>query len=677
MITSGGSKSIVAYEKAQQLYLNAGKKYSSLLKNAMDLDPAIVKIAEEILLTGDRISVHDNKLLTRFYNELRSGSKVDKKYYDLLIGLKKAKNELDIATDHLLFSRVGKVLAEAGIPPRETNLPPSALISKLNNPDVSFLEKISLPGVLTIDMATELGELTQNGDIVVASGKLNPKTKTAKEFLKRVEKEIRETANDNYLIGDKKYGGLRFVDITPPANLLELVRLAADQDHIREIERRIDAGDIVFINSEFKAATTRGTKYLELLGEELVAIVDKQRNDIFLSKNQDYIKNEPRLVRAKQSVDSLRDSVDRHERLSGLAKDTTYGDIVDRAKKHRELINTKLSNLMTEIETISRAFLDIKKRMITMAAKEEVDVPGLLSLLVASRHLAKFETTYETNLAELESLLGTQSYKDANHGPASGHILKESYCSSDCRHLDEASNMVKDIVLSRIQSRKGLSEQIEKALTDFVLSPKEIQSFKDILCEQYAIKKHISDIDYAGGSLYQGIDGLSLLIEELVELEVEKREKIADFVHGFELAHKELWLADIQNANKNYILSNFPDLSDVIKDRAAKQNNLLVSSARKSVRETINNFRAKHKASSENFGKQLKESLEKLKNDGDVAHASTTLKGEYKKMVTSHDEALNTLEKEIGVLERKLSEFETDSKKDLEKALLTDIRKSI
>lgn len=674
MSDTGGNKQISAHEKAQREYLTAGKKYSSLLKGAMDLDPNIVKIAEEILVVGDTISVHDNKLLTRFYNELRAGSKIDKKYYELLIGLKKAKNELDIATDHLLARRVGKILTEAGIPPKEAKLSEQARVSRLNNPDIGFLEKISLPGVLPLDLATELERLVSSGELNVDTGKLTPKTKVARDFLKNAEREIRERANEEFLLGSVN----SFSDVTPSADILDLVKAAGDKDHIRELERRIDAGDISLANGSLRAVTARGTKYLKLLTEELCSLAAKKADSRLMSTNQNYIEKDPRLTRAKKAVDSLHDNLRKHDRFLGLTENTSYNDLISKAQDQEVTLNAKLSRVLTEVETISRAFLDIKKRVISVAGKKEVDVPGLISLLVASRHLSRFEIDYHRDLADLESTLGIVTKNDeTNFGPAAGHLLAESYCQPYCQHLDQANSIVRELVSARIASRKSLNKQMEKVLADFVLSPKQIEPFKDILCEQEAIKKHISNALYAGGSLYEGIGGLSSLIEELVELEVEKREKIADFVHEFELAHKELWLASIKNSNRNFISDNFPDLAGSIKGNADTHNNELVSYAREHIREVIDRYRAEHRSSSESFGAQLKASLEKLKKDGDVVTASTQLKNEFKKMTNSHDKALNSLEMEIGVLERKLDEFESVSKKDLQKTLLTDIRKNI
>ena len=676
-MSTEGNKSKLAYEEAQKQYLEAGKRYSGLLRDAMELDPNIIKIAEEILVTGDKISVHDNKLLTRFYNELHAGSKIDKKYYDLLIGLKKAKNELDIATDHLLTRRVGKILAGVGIPPRESNYSKTARISHLNDPDISFLTKISLPGVLLPARAAELEQLIAGAEISVASGKFLPKTKTARDFLKKLEKDIRQDANDGHLLDpeadilDKLAAGGR-------TSLMDLLKASGEKDHLRELERRIDAGDIHFVNGELRAINEKGTKYLRLLSEELTTLFNTKIDGRLASINQTYIDNDPRLAKARRAVDSLRETSRRHARLAGIANGTIYGDLLTRVDKRHTIVESKLSQLLTEVETISRAFLDIKKRLISVSSKEEVDVESLISLLVASRHLSKFESDYERDLSAFEDLLGVHTENSVlAFGPASASKLAETCCGCNCRHLDMADVSVRGLVADRIRNRKPLGEQMDKVITDFVLSSDGVTAYKDLLCSQDAIREHISDVSYAGGSLYQGIGSLSYLIEELVELEVEKREKIADFINEFELAHKELWLAGIKNANKGFIADNFPDLNNDIKGRAVDSNSQLVASAREEIKSVIEKFRNDHKASSENFGKQLKESLNELKVNGDVVNTSARLKTEYKKMLASHSRALDELEIEIGVLERKLSEFEVGSKKDLEKVLLEDIRKNI
>ena len=678
MSDTGGNKSKLAYEEAQRQYLEAGKRYSSLLRDAMELDPNIVKIAEEILVTGDRLSIHDNKLLIRFYNELRAGSKIDKKYYDLLVGLKRAKNELDIATDHLITRRVSKILAGAGIPPRDSNYSDAARISQLNNPDASLLEKISLPGALSAANAHELEKQVANQEIVISGGSILPQTKSARDFLKGLEKDIRQDANDEYLLADNTDPLKMFSDKGHKVDLTEMLRAAGKSDHIRELERRIDAGDIHFVNGELVAINGKGSRYLGLLNEELVALYRKKIDSSLTSINQTHIEGNRRLVRTRKAVDSLRQTTDKHARFGGLVENTTYNDLLDLVTDHRLEVESRLCQLLTGVETISRAFIDIKKRLVLVASKEEVDVEGLISLLVASRHLSKFESEYEKGLSSLEAILGLKVENgDCCLGPISTGSLAEGCRLHGCNHFEDAGAVVRDVVASRIQNRKHLSEQMDKLLMDFVFSPAEVGAYGDILCSQDSIKRHIGDVNYAGGSLYNGIGDLSCLIEELVELEVEKREKIADFVHEFELAHKELWLAGIKNNNKDFITENFPDLDEGIKIRAAETNEQVVALAREDIKKVIDKFRSDHKTSSEDFGKQLKNSLNQLKTDGDIVGASTKLKNEYKKMLSLHGRALDELEIEIGVLERRLSEFEVGSKNDLEKVLLQDIRKNI
>jgi polyhydroxyalkanoate synthesis regulator phasin len=676
-MNAGGNKSKNTYEEVQQRYLEAGRKYSSLLRDAMELDPNIIKIAEEILITGDKISIHDNKLLTRFYNELRMGSKIDKKYYELLVNLKKAKNDLDIATDHLLAKRVGKILTEAGIPPRETNLSDITKVSHINNPDLNLAEKICLPGVLSIESATQLEQLIANGKLKVSAGKFTAETKEAREFIKKLEKEIRENVNDAYMLGSstKIFENSGFGKTN---SVIELVKLVADSDHIREIERRIDTDDIRFASGELVAINDKGTKYLKLLSEELINNLSKKIDVGLVSKNKNYINQDIRLSKSKKAVDTLCETVNKYDHFSNFVDKTVYNELLERLKEHQGTVEEKMSHLMAEIETISRAFFDIKKRLISFTSKDETNVEGLLSLLVASRYLSKFEVSYEKDLTDLERLLDIKTANiDLSFGPMSPDQLAENYCGSTCNHFDEANDFVRDIISKRMANRKSLGEKMEKVLTDFVSSPSDVEAYKNILCAKQAILKHISDVNYHDGSLYQGIGSLSHLIEDLVELEIEKREKIADFIHEFELTHKELWLAGIKNENKNFITDNFPDLDKGIKGKAAESNDQLVSSALEDTKKVIEKFRNDHKISSETFSKQLKESLEKLKTDGDLAGASTKLKNEYKKMLATHEQALNELEIEIGVIERRLTEFEKGSKKDLEKVLLDNIRRNI
>lgn len=672
---TGGNREQIAYAEAKNKYLAIGKRYSALLTRMMDLDPNVLKIAEEIMFTGDGLSVHDNRFLTSFYNELKAKSKIDKKYYELLLELKKTRTELDNAVSSLSHHRATFLLRKVGIPPKRTNQSKDIIVSQINSSDVSLLEKISLPGVLDVESSESLDELVSSGDLVIDRGSFVPKTKVARDFVRNMEKGIRQKVNDDYLLtGDenllKRFGKLE------PSNLLEFVRISADPEHIREIERRIDAGDISLTSGTLRANTEKGKRYLTLLTEELTAHLHKKVKMYLTTRNAEYSKHDPRLGGVALAMKDLDISLGKHLRLGRLAVGGSYADLLETAKESRAQIKQAFSELMSLQETISAAYADVKKQLLVVVNKEKLDIVKILALLIAVRYLSIYEGKYESKLTLLESLLGlVHGVSTATSGPIAITRLRERY--TDRNSNEEVDSMVRNLIVGRLGGRRELGTDTNETLVRFILDSPQIREYRDIIASQQAVRKHIVDTIHGSDCLYQGLGNMSETLAELTELEVEKTEKLADLVHELELAHKEFWLARISNSSQDYINTNFGSLSEDTKRRAISANKESVTAARKEIRETLAKYRQRHQKHSEDFAKVLRASLADLSKGGDISAISAKLKAEYKKMSQNHEALITNMEQDIIALEKRLLTFENNAPSELEKLLISDIRTNI
>jgi len=673
-----GNKEQIAYIEAKKNYLAIGKRYSSLLSQVMKLDPNVLKIAEDIMITGDGLSAHDNKFIISFYNELKKKSKIDKHYYDLLLELKKTKNELDHATHQLSTKRLNHLLRNSGIPPKRTNQAKDIIVANVNNPEMGLLEKISLPDVLDIESSESLEQLIANEEIECKSGVLTPRTRAARVFLKTLERNIKERVNDDYF-KENKHLDLRTYSRLDLGNILDLVRATADKDHIREIERRLESKDIAITGKGLIATTAKGKKYLALLLEELSAKLERETASTLLGQNRKYAESDPRLNRISSSLADMDISLSKHSRIADLAPDSSsIHNLVGAAKGNRKQVGEKVAELLTLQETIATSFVDIKKQLALVVSKDKVEIDKIIALMLAVRYLSIYENRYKKKLGEVEALLGLVN---GDHAMATGPLtltqITELYSRDKDAWQDDTDRLVREIVTSRLAGRKGLGDKTNEVLVRFVLDSPQTRELKRIITTQQAARKHVVDTIHNNDSLYKGIGNISEILAEITELELEKKEKIADLIHEIELSHKELWLASITNNNGRYIDTNFADLPEVVKTRAKQSNRTSVDSARAEIRKTLAKYRAQHSKHSEEFAKALKSALQQISKGGDVVKISKELKAKYGQLTHSHESLLNDMEKDILALEKRLNTFEETTPKELEKMIMSDIRSSL
>lgn len=662
---------------AKKRYLSAGKVYSELLARMIEFDPNILKVAEEIMLTGDGLSVHDNRFLTSFYKEFKAKSKIDQKYFSFLPELKKAKSELDSAVTALSRSRINDLLRENGIPPKKTNQSIDIIASQINSKEVGLLEKICLPDVLDVDLAENLDDLISKGDVVCDSGNLVPRTKEAREYIRNLEQNIRQGVNDKYFI-DAKENLLKEYHKLDPSNLLDFVRLSADKEHIREIERRLDAGDIKLARGSLVATNEKGKKYIFLLTEELSGQLERKLKADLLRKNQKCVDEDSRFTNANTSLRDFDTVVDKHQKnASHIKNNDIYQGLVETTISNRDKMHEVFAELMTLQEVISVSFVDIKKQLLAVTGKNNINFDKLLTLITAVRYLSVYEDKYEEKLTKLEGMLGIQNGNN-NYipGPDSITRIKEKYPrGTDIDATVDKS--IHDLIMERLINRKELGPKTNETLIKFILSSPQLFEYKSLFEAQQVARKHVVDSLYHNNCLYRGHKDLSELLTEIVELEIEKNEKISDLVHELELAHKELWLSRITNTNKAYIDSNFAKLSDETKKKAQIADKEAISRARKEIRETLAKYRSGHKKHSDEFTKTLRQSLTELSKGGDVGHVSSELKKKYREMMKKHEALNQNLEADIISLEKRLFDFEKSSPEVLEKALISDIRANI
>lgn len=673
-MSTEGSKEQMAYMEAKKQYLAIGKRYSALLRKIMDLNPDILKQAEEILVIGEGLSVHDNRFLTTFYNDLKSKSKIDKQYYEYLTELKKIKNELDISVHNLSRSRIAYLLRKAGIPPRKVNYSKDIVATQINNKEISLLEKISLPGILDVQSSESLDELVSSGEITCQNGTLIPNTKPARDFVKKLESSIRQNFNDNYLASSGDI--LKQFSNADTMGLLEFIRMSADKEHIREIERKIDAGEISLSGGTLIPLNERGDKYLSLLVEELSGQLHKKVKSQLTNKNDIYVSLDPRLNKVKKSLNDFDIFVDKHNFIGRLTPENkVYADLLNRASDHKSSISKLFTDVMVLQETISASFADIKKQLISVVGKSSPDIDKILTLLVSVRYLSLYENKYENKLIELENILGIINSGQKILGPDTLARLHENLGEGISE--PDVSDQIKALVLGRLTNRRELGPEMNQILVDSMLKSSLVREYKNILRSEEVIKKHISDILYNHDCLYSGLENMSEVLAELAEIDIAKKEKLADIVHELELAHKELWLSKITNNNKKLIEDVYPDLPAVTREKATNASRDAVASARREIGETFAKYRSDHKEHSDMFARELRKSLTELSKGGDIAKISAELKAKYRELNVNHDKLVSAMEKDIIALEKRLIDFEEKSPGKLEKFLISDIRATI
>lgn len=673
-----GSKEHLAYQEAKKNYLAIGKRYSALLREVMQLDPNILKLAEDILITGDNLSAHDNKFLTTFYKELRSKSKIDKKYYDLLLELKKTRNELDHAAHTLSKLRVSYTLRRAGVPTKRSNQGLDAIVSQVNDTNLSLLEKISLPEVLSLEDAEKLEERLVNGDVSFLDGDLKGQTKEGRSFVRTLGTNIQSHANDKYFLEDTDLDIRKYINIDQ-RDVLNYVRASGDREHVREIERRISAGDISLHGGELTPLTPKGKKYLALLVEELSLELARRVDASLLDANAATINSDPRLNAIKESLNDLDISLEKHSRIGALASNTeTYQGLLRVSRIRKEQISAVVADIIMTQETISVSYLDIKKQLLSVVDRKGLDVARLLSLLVAVRYLSVFEKQYEVELSRAERLLGLpHTIASGNTGPESMALVTDRYTEGRTMTKQETSSIVLSAVESGLAKRHPLGADANKALTECLLGSPQARDLEETIHRQESVRRHAVDTLYGTSSLYDGLDNVSEILSELTELEIEKRERLAELIHELELSHKELWITGIKNNNIHYIDTNFDTLSEATKNKTKKANSDAIAAARKEIRDTLQKHRELHRKHSDDFAKTLRDSLSEISKGGDVNEISKALKKKYKDLSANHDEVLSILESDIILLEKRLLLFEEKTPAEIEKMLMSDIRSSI
>jgi hypothetical protein len=425
--------------------------------------------------------------------------------------------------------------------------------------------------------------------------------------------------------------------------------------------------------------TEKGSKYLALLVEELSLRYEEKLKEQLLAGNSCHVAIDPRLNRVTSAMKDLDIKLDRHKHLSSLASDdNTYQKLVAKATDSTDRVKETFVELMTLQETLSSSFADVKKQLLSVVNKFQVDIDKLLSLMMAVRYLSVYENKYEAKLTELEGVLGiTHTNLAVNSGPESLARLVEKYADDTSGYGEEISSVVRETIIKQLSGRQDLGVATSETLVQFLLNSPEIREYKRIVAAQQATRKHVVDTLRGSTCLYQGLGNISEILAELTELEIEKKEKIADLSHEIELAHKELWLARITNNNQSYVDSNFKDLSAETRAGAITASKEAVAGARKEIRDTLAKYRKEHKKHGADFAHELREAFLELAKGGDVSEISARLKKKYKQLTKNHENLMINMEKDIVLLEKRLLDFEEKAPANLEKLLISDVRTSI
>ena len=672
-MTTETSKQKLELTKAQNKYLEASKEYSKVLSNSLKLDKNILKIAQEIAVTGEQISIHDNKFLTEFTTRLSKNSHIDKKYHHAVLDLKKAKSVFDNASFQLMRARVDFVLTKAGLSAKKHTLSNTELARIINNPKTSPLEKISIGLPMLKDEASEFEGFIDSGEIVFENGVIKTGSKTAREFIRSFDAKVKKLINDQEYSSTNSDIVRGYVAYYNDANgLLDLLRIAGDEDHVRELERKLSAGDVYVSNSQIIPVNPKGERYVRLLTEELGDLLEKKVTKEFLRRNKSVVDNDQRLSFIRSQHEILKAQVGKHKKhLDIVGVESKYADLIQRADTTNAEIESMIDDLLGDIESISLSYAEIKKQLVVLVSKKEAETERYLSLLAALKLLAKHEQGLDNKIDELSRILKSNSTTAVKRGPRTIDEIGELYPGLE---TGDDESYFKSVVTGTNDKRADFGRQVDKITTNFILNSPNYSRYVRVMREQELLKRYLSDELLNSESLYSGIHDTSHLVVEIVELDIEKRELVADIQHEIELVHKKLWCQEIGESNQKYLDTNFPEIDPASRKAALRVNRDLVGGVNTEIADVIDSYSMQHSQHASEFNIYLSQIGRRIDQGDDVLEIAADIKARYATLIADHNAALESLDQEMKRLDTYLSEFKKGSRKQLEKTLITDIK---
>ncbi len=657
--------------ESQHRYLDAGKKYSQLLVAASKLDPTVLKLTKDIHSLGNNLSVLDSRVITDFYNAVRKRSLVDPEYQRVAAELVRAKNSLDHARYQLFEAQVARAIKRTGLPIKKHNLSTIELAEIVNDPKTALLAKVAYATDYIKEEILELSTMAERGEVTLVTGDIIGKTREARNFLRNLNTKIVTRVND-------KYFGEKHLDIkkayvsfkTGELNLLSMLRELGDAEHVRELERRISSSDVKIKGNTIVAMTDKGSRYLKLLNEELGMIVEKGINSHLTSMSQEMVASEPLLSNILTLISEYEKKSARHSKLlDGNLRDTGYGELLTKYQGDIMGLTKSRDEIISDIDRLASAAIDVRKKLLVLSARQEIEVGEMLPVLTALRLLTNFEHQLDQKIDKLGDKLRLTKRPMSSTLPSITDI-RENLSTNEDVNLDVD---ITQAIGTTIAKRRVVHDDFEAIVDRLIKSSKEYLRYREITTDLVALKNYLTRFLSQENRLYRGNETVETLLREIIELEIEREELLAEMVHKVQQAHKQIWLLKVHDENENYFDSQLGEQYEGAKNL----NKTILHEIENDIVGLVDNYRNKHLAHKESFLTSLSKIQLRIEKGEDVSVVTRDLKQKYQEMILEHQQAIKELEEDMERLDRQMALLPEKTRKTIEKKLISDIQKKV
>ncbi|MEI6267024.1 MAG: hypothetical protein WCP14_03995 [bacterium] len=664
------TKEEAKYRKSQQLYLDAGRRYTDLLLRVSKSNRKLLQIATEIKSIGDNIHVFDSPVITKAYNEIISNSRISPEYHGLVKELEKVKSDLDIANYQLVKDRLKYFLAKSGVPYTQNNYSPEKLFSVVNNPNSGFLEKLSVAAPYVEDEISRFVDFIDSKEIQIKNGKISAATRDAKNYLRNLELTLMTRVNNSF-ISEKK------IDIKDlyseklnngQKDLFIDMATVGDQEHIRELERRLLSGDVTIEKDQISPLTTKGKRYLDLLDEEFTSLLEKKLEEKLINNNN--------LSRSGNKVlNDISRLVDEKEEIN--LKHKNFSKRIPHAKAYRMLsqkydndlngIKLDKQNILNQIDAISLSAISIKKKLLLTTTRQDVSIKDSILLASALAYLG----IYENQLSHDVSVLAGKLDID-------GDFESDRFKDIKFEKSEKSFDSLFDSTLSKeLKKKTAFQKNLDLVIHEYVYTSKEYKDFEALCSKQNLLKMKLADIAINQDSLYSNFSLSESLLVEIIELETKKKLLVTELLHQADLAHKKIWLDKIKKDNNTYIDTNFDGHNILSKDYARKINEQLFERFELEIKKVAEKHHKLQQKHPDEFYDYLKKSSQRVKNGEDVSKVSKDMLNSWNCYNDDYVMLLDEINTDMKRLESYLGTFGEKSRKEIEKNLILDIRKRV
>jgi hypothetical protein len=655
-------------------YLRLAKEYAKLLSEASKLDPGVLTISKDIMKTGEVLSVLDSASITDFYNNLLAHSKIDKRYHVIVREIKKLKSELENITYSLFSKQVDLALKKSGLPFKNHNLELTQIADYINDRKLSLLTKIAYATPYIKEEILLIEPMIGRKEVVIADGNIAGTTKAARAFLRDLEKTIAERVN-NHLFGPKSLD-IRQVYVSSKgseANILSLLSAVGDTEHVRELTRRISAGDVLVQKNRMQPMTEKGKKYLRLLSEELSSVLESQMNSSLIQSSSTAMLDDPLISNIMSIISEFEAKLRRHEEITNKYDfESSYGDIVSGYKGNILKLVRGKEEIVSDIDKLSTAALDIRKKLILLANHKEIVVEDSLPILTALKLLSKYEQKLDQKIASLARDTDHHLDIQLSRVPSLSDIRERHFADVVAESKTSVEKNISDTLNQRELSGADFADSIRKV----VGGSKYIDKYLNICNDQKSLRLYLADYLNRENRLYRGNETVQTILTEIIEKEVERRELLASITHEVQLTHKQLWLDNIRIGNDDYLNGTIVG-DDSSLSYAKELNRNMLQSIEKEITNIVGGYSLKHAEHAQKFISTLGSLATMIDSNVDISKIAAELRREYRELETEHKAELAVLEREMKKLDRQLLLLSDKSRKAIEKSLISDIKKRI